>query len=196
MRGRPQWSCEAPDFSMSALTRIALLDHDCVAGFKPGSTSTLRAVALAQLRADAPRRRRRRARTPRPSRGTSAAPQAERPARPAAVDRDARAHRRAGPPQAVGVVDGRARDRALAGGRGAGQHAFERGLRRVTPSLRRVTVTGTPGRMCCASAPKRCRSTHSWTDRRSRTAACLRRRRRRPTHCARAPCRRSARSTA
>ena len=31
----------------------------------------------------------------------------------------------------------------------------------VAPSLRRVTVTGTPGRMCCASAPKICRSTHS-----------------------------------
>ncbi len=31
----------------------------------------------------------------------------------------------------------------------------------VTPSLKRVTVTGTPAPMCWTSAPKMCRSTHS-----------------------------------
>ncbi|MNV52727.1 hypothetical protein D3C71_1448340 [compost metagenome] len=31
----------------------------------------------------------------------------------------------------------------------------------LTPSVMRVTVTGTPAVMCCVSAPKMCRSTHN-----------------------------------
>lgn len=76
-----------------------------------------------------------------------------------AIHGDPRLDRRTRTPQAIGVGHGGARNGALAGGGGAGQDALKV-VCAVTPSLKRVTVTGTPAPMCWTSAPKMCRSTH------------------------------------
>ena len=62
--------------------------------------------------------------------------------------------------------------RALAGSRHARQHAFERGFT-CLPSLMRVTITGTPGLMCWASAPKCADRPIVAKGRRARTGACF-----------------------